>query len=268
MKQEFKSVVMAAAERKAEQLELEFSFEGYQVVRRELFAHINDPAVTIRRDSVTFNNACIRGLEDAVYILILINPHIHRLLIQRCDENEKNALRWCIPREEGRESRQIKSRDFSDQLYKLLDWDKRNRYKILGYRIKYQGEAMFIFDLMETEVFDDTTRKDPSFEKELEELNKNVPQKGQKKAFDADKVTSTFGVPLEENQKALQLEKIEDYVDSDLAAGKEMSYLNLFTKNPRAGQNAIEKWNADYNHISKYKLHSAKRVVIPGFFKL
>ena len=199
MKQEFKSVVMAAAERKAEQLELEFSFEGYQVVRRELFAHINDPAVTIRRDSVTFNNACIRGLEDAVYIL----------------------LRWCIPREEGRESRQIKSRDFSDQLYKLLDWDKRNRYKILGYRIKYQGEAMFIFDLMETEVFDDTTRKDPSFEKELEELNKNVPQKGQKKAFDADKVTSTFGVPLEENQKALQLEKIEDYVDSDLAAGKE-----------------------------------------------
>ena len=65
MKQEFKSVVMAAAERKAEQLELEFSFEGYQVVRRELFAHINDPAVTIRRDSVTFNNACIRGLEDA-----------------------------------------------------------------------------------------------------------------------------------------------------------------------------------------------------------
>ena len=159
MKQEFKSVVMAAAERKAEQLELEFSFEGYQVVRRELFAHINDPAVTIRRDSVTFNNACIRGLEDAVYILILINPHIHRLLIQRCDENEKNALRWCIPREEGRESRQIKSRDFSDQLYKLLDWDKRNRYKILGYRIKYQGEAMFIFDLMETEVFDDTTRK-------------------------------------------------------------------------------------------------------------
>ncbi len=221
MNKEFKSVVMAAAERKAEQLELEFSFEGYQVVRRELFAHINDPAVTIRRDSVTFNNACIRGLEDAVYILILINPHIHRLLIQKCDENEKNALRWCIPREEGRESRQIKSRDFSDQLYKLLDWDKRNRYKILGYRIKYQGEAMFIFDLMETEVFDDTTRKDPSFEKELEELNQKDPQKGQNKAFDVDKITSTFGVPLEENQKALQLEKIDDYVDSDLVAGKE-----------------------------------------------
>ena len=260
MKQEFKSVVMAAAERKAEQLELEFSFEGYQVVRRELFAHINDPAVTIRRDSVTFNNACIRGLEDAVYILILINPHIHRLLIQRCDENEKNALRWCIPREEGRESRQIKSRDFSDQLYKLLDWDKRNRYKILGYRIKYQGEAMFIFDLMETEVFDDTTRKDPSFEKELEELNKNVPQKGQKKAFDADKVTSTFGVPLEENQKALQLEKIEDYVDSDLAAGKDMSGFFSMTRRNTLRYRFVPRRNRG---LSGYPWKKEKSIIYP-----
>ena len=215
MKQEFKSVLMAAAEQKAEQLELEFSFEGYQVVRRELFAHINEPAVTIRRDSVTFNNACIRGLEDVVYILILINPHIHRLLVKECDENEKNALRWCIPRETKRESRQIKSRDFSDQLYKLLDWDKRNRYKILGYRIKYKDEVMFIFDLMETEIDEDLTRKDPRFEKELEELNKKSPIKGQKKAFAPDRVTTTFGVPLEDNIKALKLEKMDDFVDGD-----------------------------------------------------
>lgn len=211
---EFKTIGVAAAEQKAEQLALEFSFDGYLVVRRELFAHIHDPAVTIRRDSVTFNNACIKGLEDAVYILILINPHIHRLLVRKCDEDEKNALRWCIPRENGRESRQIKSRDFSDQLYKLLDWDKRNRYKILGYRITYQGEAMFLFDLMETDIDEDLTRKDPRFEKELEELNKKSPVKGQKTAFSANKVTTTFGVPLEENRKALQLDKMDNYVES------------------------------------------------------
>ena len=51
----------------------DFSYEGYQVVRRELFAHLREPAVVIRRDSVTFNTACIAGLEDAVYIQILVN---------------------------------------------------------------------------------------------------------------------------------------------------------------------------------------------------
>ena len=77
---------------------------------------------------------------------------------------------------------------------------------------------MFIFDLMETEVFDDTLRKDPGFEDELTELNEKVPQKGRKKAFVADKVVATFGVPMEENQQALQLENMTEYVDRDSIA--------------------------------------------------
>lgn len=49
---------------KAEELESTFSYDGYQVVRKELFAHLRDPAIVIRKDSITFNTACISGLED------------------------------------------------------------------------------------------------------------------------------------------------------------------------------------------------------------
>ena len=59
-------------DQKAIELAKDFSYDGYQVVRRELFAHLREPAVVIRRDSVTFNTACISGLEDAVYIQILV----------------------------------------------------------------------------------------------------------------------------------------------------------------------------------------------------
>ena len=52
---------------KAEELESTFSYDGYQVVRKELFAHLRDPAIVIRKDSITFNTACISGLEDVVY---------------------------------------------------------------------------------------------------------------------------------------------------------------------------------------------------------
>ena len=48
---------------KALEMEKGFSYEGYSVVRRELFAHRMDPAVTIRYNSVTFNNACINDLR-------------------------------------------------------------------------------------------------------------------------------------------------------------------------------------------------------------
>lgn len=38
-------------------------------MRKELFAHLRDPAIVIRKDSITFNTACITGLEDVVYYL-------------------------------------------------------------------------------------------------------------------------------------------------------------------------------------------------------
>ena len=47
-----------------------------------------------------------------------------------------------------------------------------------------------------------------------------------------------------------------------------MSYLVFFINNLNSGQTALEKWTSDYNYISVYKLHSAQRKVIQGFFKL
>lgn len=46
-------------DQKALELAQDFSYDGYQVVRRELFAHLREPAVVIRRDSVTFNTGYI-----------------------------------------------------------------------------------------------------------------------------------------------------------------------------------------------------------------
>ena len=59
---------LSAREQRTAELEQSFSYDGYQIVRKELFAHLRDPAITIRKDSVTFNTACIEGLEDVVYI--------------------------------------------------------------------------------------------------------------------------------------------------------------------------------------------------------
>ena len=81
-------------DQKALELAQDFSYDGYQVVRRELFAHLREPAVVIRRDSVTFNTACIAGLEDAVYIQILVNQDNKRMVVRKCEENDKDALRW------------------------------------------------------------------------------------------------------------------------------------------------------------------------------
>ena len=119
-------------DQKALELAQDFSYDGYQVVRRELFAHLREPAVVIRRDSVTFNTACIAGLEDAVYIQILVNQDNKRMVVRKCEENDKDALRWCIEKPDKRKSRKMSNKLFSAMMYDMMGWDMDCRYKILG----------------------------------------------------------------------------------------------------------------------------------------
>ena len=47
-----KAVFTSAVEERRKELESTFSYDGYRVVRKELFAHMRDPAATIRPDSI------------------------------------------------------------------------------------------------------------------------------------------------------------------------------------------------------------------------
>lgn len=103
--------------------ESNFSFEGYQVVRREFISHRFDPAMTIREDSVTFNNSCISKLEAATYIQFLINPTEKKLIIRPCDIGARDAVRWCTVKADKRKSRQITCKIFAKRLYEMMGWD-------------------------------------------------------------------------------------------------------------------------------------------------
>ena len=122
-------------EKELRRRELEQAFGRYNfvVVRKELFAHLRDPAVTIRKGSITFNTACINGLEDVVFVQLLLCEDEKKFAVKGCQENDKDALRWCIAKPDKRKSRKMTCPDFTDKLYELMHWDSKCRYKILGY---------------------------------------------------------------------------------------------------------------------------------------
>lgn len=160
-------------DQKALELAQDFSYDGYQVVRRELFAHLKEPAVVIRRDSVTFNTACIAGLEDAVYIQILVNQENKRMFVRKCEKNDKDALRWCVEKPDKRKSRKMTNKLFSAMVYEMMGWDLDCRYKMQGYKITHEDENMYIFDLLEPEIYMDTKRKKKKVES-VQEADINV----------------------------------------------------------------------------------------------
>lgn len=219
-------------DQKALELAQDFSYDGYQVVRRELFAHLWEPAVVIRRDSVTFNTACIAGLEDAVYIQILVNQDNKRMVVRKCEENDKDALRWCIEKPDKRKSRKMSNKLFSAMMYDMMGWNTDCRYKILGHKITHEDETMYIFDLLETEIFMDTKRKkkanpdsvekkevlvtaetDQTPEQNQEEIAAKVARKLNRIPFYPKNWKDSFGLSVEEHKKALETNITDGYIE-------------------------------------------------------
>lgn len=221
-------------DQKALELAQDFSYDGYQVVRRELFAHLREPAVVIRRDSVTFNTACIAGLEDAVYIQILVNQENKRMVVRKCEENDKDALRWCVEKPDKRKSRKMTNKLFSAMIYDMMGWDLDCRYKMQGYKITHEDETMYIFDLLEPEIYMDTKRKrkkadsvqktdvnatpeeltkEQMEEQQKEEIAVKVECKLNRIPFYPKEWKDSFGLPVKEHEKALETNLKEGYVE-------------------------------------------------------
>lgn len=219
-------------DQKAIELAEDFSYDGYQVVRRELFAHLREPAVVIRRDSVTFNTACIAGLEDAVYIQILVNQDSKRMVVRKCEENDKDALRWCVAKPDKRKSRKMTNKIFSAMMYEMMGWNLDCRYKILGHKITFEDETIYVFDLMETEIFLDIkgkrTKKDTESQFTTDKAN-NIEETASNSTDNERSVEEikrknripfypkewkdSFGLPVEEHRKALEINMLDGYAE-------------------------------------------------------
>ena len=202
---------------KAEELESTFSYDGYQVVRKELFAHLRDPTIVIRKDSITFNTACISGLEDVVYVHVMFNSDLKRIVVRGCDENDKDALRWCIAKPDKRKSRKMSCKPFSELVYNEMGWDSDCRYKILGYRINFEGETLYVFDLLVPEIFHEGQKRKKGESAPQSEETKPV---NTRKGFYPDDVAGTFGVPVEEHLKESEVTQIDGYVSMGILTGK------------------------------------------------
>jgi hypothetical protein len=172
-----------------------FSYEGYQVVRGEFFAHLYEPSITFNRCKVSLNTACLKRLPDIDYVQILVNSEEMKLAVRPCIGDEKDSFLWCTPK---RKPKQITCRVFFAKVFDLMDWNPDYRYKLLGKLIKSGNEYLFIFDLTATEIYQRT----------IQEGEK--PKTSSTPVFPAQ-WQNQFGLPVEEHRKQLQVNIFNGY---------------------------------------------------------
>ena len=175
----------------------EFSYDGYQVVRGEFFAHLFEPSVTLKGEKVSVNTACIRKLPKIEYVQFLVNPKEKKLAVKPCSEEVKDSFRWASVSEDGKcRPKQISCKIFYAKVMKLMEWDPSYRYKVLGKLVHAGDDYLFVFDLTCAETY--LTSKDND-------------GKVKRSAFYPEEWQNQFGVPVNEHKDTIQINIFDDY---------------------------------------------------------
>lgn len=215
----------------------DFSFDGYQVVRGEFFAHVYEPSITFCNYKVGVNTACIKKLPEFDYVQILVNPTDKKLAVRPCSEDEKDSFRWCSGSAK-RNPKQITCRMFFAKVISLMNWDPNLRYKLLGKLIRSGGELLFVFDLNNAETFDRTIKENGKVSTSRQPI---FPKEWQ----------TQFGLPVSEHKKTMQINFFDDLavfgLQEDLKPAR------------RQSSESSRKENADEQPISSTKLSTGER---------
>jgi hypothetical protein len=176
-----------------------FSYDGYQVVRGEFFAHVYEPSITFNNCKVSLNAACLSRLPEIDYVQILVNPIEKKIAVRPSSEDEKDSFLWCTTNGTKRKPKQITCRMFFAKVIELMGWNPDYRYKLLGKLIRSGNEHLFIFDLTATEVYQRFVTN-----------GEEKPKVSRTPIFPAE-WKNQFGLPVEEHRKLLQVNIFEGY---------------------------------------------------------
>lgn len=168
-----------------------FSYDGYQVVRGEFFAHTFEPSLTFSGNKLYVNMACLNRMPTVEYVQFLINQSTKKLVVKPSKEDEKDSFRWCSSTTK-RKPRQITCRVFYAKLASMMQWNPDYRYKLLGKQISANQEKLFVFDLTSTEMYQRSVSDDGKV------------HNGRKPIYPED-WQNQFGLPVEEHGKQLQI---------------------------------------------------------------
>lgn len=176
----------------------DFDFDGFQVVRREFFAHTREPSCTFNNCKFYVNTACLTKFPTSDYAQVLVNRKKKILALRPCPEDSMDAFQWCTLSKGKRKPRQITCKLFFAKVVSMMGWDPNNRYKMLGQIIHSNDEYLLAFDLSACETYQRTF-----VEGEKAKISRTP-------IYPID-WQDQFGLPYNEHKQSMQINIVDGY---------------------------------------------------------
>ena len=100
-----------------------------------------------------FNMACIRLFEGIKYVLPILHPNKKRLALIMCPEEDSASVEWARQKDENWVNKDITSLEFVENIFRLMNWNRECRYKVLGRVANSDQGLCMLFDLEEAIMF-------------------------------------------------------------------------------------------------------------------
>ncbi len=175
-----------------------FNFDGFQVVRREFFAHLREPSATLSDYKFSVNSACLKRFPDTTSVQVLINKEKKMMALMPCPDGAKDSFAWCKDTKGKITPKIVSCKLFFAKVADMMDWNPHYRYKLLGRLIQANGQMLLAFDLKAAEIYQRTFAEGEK------------PKTSRTPIFPAE-WQNQFGLPYSEHRHSMEVDIFDGY---------------------------------------------------------
>ena len=124
-----------------------FDLSGFEKVDSQLISRSGQPMCWFKQNQMYFNKACIDKMNKSNYVELLFEPTEKLLAIRSCLPNHEYAIKWVTTKDNKITPSTRSSSGISNILFKCMDWDPNDRYRMVGVRRTKDNKSVVLFDL-------------------------------------------------------------------------------------------------------------------------
>lgn len=176
----------------------DYDFDDFEVVRREFFAHMNEPAATFKDCKFYVNSACFKKFPETRFVQALVNKRTKVLALLPCSEYARDSFQWCSESKGKRKPKHITCKLFFAKIVAMMGWNPDYRYKLLGKLVRANEMYLLAFDLNSPEAYPKTF------------VEGEKPKVSRKPVY-PEGWQNQFGLPYSEHRQSLQINIFDGY---------------------------------------------------------
>ena len=133
--------------------ESSFDLRGYEIARAQFFDIPEKLTVSLSVSHISFNGICVKKMDSAPYIEMLIEPINGFLAVRKSNIDAKNSIFWLTMGKKGSYPKNISGKAFLKTIFEIFSWNTNYKYRLRGVIMNNEEhEPTIIFNLLEPEV--------------------------------------------------------------------------------------------------------------------